>query len=112
EGAIGGAYTWNYVSCYQGWESAKASGSCEFQVPQSQLPGRYEFHLYSANTLTRLATSNPFIVTPSAIDRPITYPPTAPGVKRVASRCGSRESTTSMLYDRLSRGRDTGTSAA
>jgi len=64
EGAIGGAYTWNYVSCYQGWESAKASGSCEVQIPQGLPPGRYEFHLYSANTLTRLATSNPLIVTP------------------------------------------------
>jgi len=78
EGAIGGAYTWNYVSCYQGWESAKASGSCEFQVPQSQPPGRYEFHLYSANTLTRLATSSPFTVTPSSSTMLSTAPASAP----------------------------------
>lgn len=64
EGAIGSAYTWMYVSCYQWWEPTKASGSCEFQIPQDQPPGRYEFHLYTANTLIRLATSNPLVVTP------------------------------------------------
>src|SRR2546426_6625855 len=33
EGAIGSAYTWMYVSCYQWWKPTKASGSCEFQIP-------------------------------------------------------------------------------
>jgi hypothetical protein len=66
EGTGSGAYfAWIYVSCSQWSGPGKASGSCAFEIPQDQPPGRYELRLYRANRFQRLlATSNPLMVSP------------------------------------------------
>ena len=55
---------WIYVSCSQSRAAASAAGSCPFTIPSGLAPGSYELRLYPNDTFTRLATSNPFDVTP------------------------------------------------
>src|SRR5207253_1908903 len=56
--------TWIYVSRSQSRGAASAAGSCPFTIPSGLAPGSYELRLYPNDTFTRLATSNPFDVTP------------------------------------------------
>jgi hypothetical protein len=44
--------------------AAPAAGSCPLTIPSALAPGSYELRLYANDTLARLATSNPFGVTP------------------------------------------------
>src|SRR2546425_34131 len=55
---------WIYVSCSPSPGAPSAAGSCPFTIPSGLAPGSYELRLYANNTYTRLATSNPFDVTP------------------------------------------------
>jgi len=55
---------WIYVSCSQSPAAAAAAGSCPFTIPSALSPGSYELRLYANDSFTRLATSNPFDVTP------------------------------------------------
>ena len=55
---------WIRVSCSQSPGAASAAGSCPFTIPSGLAPGSYELRLYANDTYTRLATSNPFDVTP------------------------------------------------
>jgi len=55
---------WIYVSCSQTAGAAKAAGSCPFTIPSGLAPGSYELRLYANNAYARLATSNPFDMTP------------------------------------------------
>ena len=55
---------WIYLSCSKSPGAPAAAGSCPFTIPSGLAPGRYELRLYANNTYTRLATSNPFDVTP------------------------------------------------
>ena len=55
---------WIYVSCSQSPAAAAAAGSCPFTIPSGLAPGSYELRLYANYSATRLATSNPFGVTP------------------------------------------------
>jgi hypothetical protein len=52
-------WAWAYVSCTASATTARASGSCSFQIPVNPPPGTYELRLFSNNGFTRLATSNP-----------------------------------------------------
>jgi hypothetical protein len=59
--------SWIYASsCTQVPDTSvagKASGSCEFVLPDNLSPGVYELHLLANDQYTRLAKSNPFAVT-------------------------------------------------
>ena len=55
---------WIYVSCSKSPGAASAAGSCPFTIPSGLAPGSYELRLYANNIYTRLATSNPFAVSP------------------------------------------------
>ena len=55
---------WIFVSCSQSPGAALAAGSCPFTIPGGLTPGSYELRLYANDTYARLATSNPFDVTP------------------------------------------------
>ena len=55
---------WIYVSCSQSPGAASAVGSCPFTLPSGLAPGRYELRLYANDAYVRLATSNPFDMTP------------------------------------------------
>jgi len=62
EGTGSGAYLARiYVSCSQWRGSGKASGSCAFEIPQSQPPGRYELRLYAATGAATASFSIPEI---------------------------------------------------
>jgi hypothetical protein len=62
-GAANTAYiTWIYVSCSQAPGAAAAAGSCPFTIPSGVTPGTYELRLFTNNSYTRLATSNPLTV--------------------------------------------------
>jgi hypothetical protein len=52
-----------YVSCSTTPGAAKVSGSCAFPIPGTVAAGTYELRLFTANSYTRLATSNAFSVT-------------------------------------------------
>src|SRR5439155_9444314 len=55
---------WIYLSCSQSHGAAPAAGSCPFTISRALAPGSYELRLFANDTYTRLATSNPFGVTP------------------------------------------------
>ena len=55
---------WIYVSCSQSPSAASAAGSCPFTLPSGLAPGSYELRLYANDAYARLATSNPFDMTP------------------------------------------------
>jgi hypothetical protein len=44
------------------YTNGSANGSTTFLIPSSVMPGRYELRLFSSDTFTLLATSNPFFV--------------------------------------------------
>ncbi len=56
---------WIYVGCTQMPGDPQAGGSCLFIIPADLMPGSYELRLFSNDGFTRLAVSNPFIVTES-----------------------------------------------
>lgn len=65
-GAGDGSYQrWAYVNCSQTAGSAAAVGSCPFVAPSTG--GNYEFRLFANDSYSRLATSNPFVVTVSTL---------------------------------------------
>ena len=65
QGVADTAYkTWFFdSSCTFTPGTAIASGSCTYTVPTNLPAGPYEFRLFSNNSWTRLAVSNPFTVT-------------------------------------------------
>jgi hypothetical protein len=56
-----------YVSCTSSGNVVAESGSCSFSTSNFLTPGTYEFRLFTNNTYTRIATSNPVTVTPGFI---------------------------------------------
>jgi subtilisin family serine protease len=53
---------WTYVSCEQAPLVARPSGSCVLVVPASVGPGSYQLRLFTSDSFTRIATSNPISV--------------------------------------------------
>lgn len=52
----------------------KASGSCQFNLPSSVLPGTYEIRLYSNNSSTLLASSSLYVPAPTPTPAPSVEP--------------------------------------
>ena len=65
-GAANNSYVaWTFTSCSQvPADVGVAAGSCDVAIPAGLAPGTYELRLFRNNGYTRLATSNPFGVTP------------------------------------------------
>ena len=62
-GSSGSYWNWVYASsCTQSAGSAKESGTCPFGVPGNVPNGNYELRLFANGGMSRIATSNPFIV--------------------------------------------------
>jgi hypothetical protein len=56
-----------YVSCTSSSNVVAESGSCPFPTSNYLAAGTYEFRLFTNNSYTRIATSNPVTVTPGLI---------------------------------------------
>ena len=99
--ADGNFLSWMYVSCSQTPGAAAASGSCLYGLPNTS--GTYELRLYSNDSLTRLATSSTFVITPITNNNiTISSPPrsvsAAPNVATVSIARAECSTTFSIPY--------------